>query len=193
MRRSILSYSKGLLSTLNPAQAWIKPRCLSSNKFSHLNDAGSVRMVDVGGKGVTARYARAVGRIRLGEKVFKSLTDSLNLTGKGNIIEVAKIGGIMAAKKTSELIPLCHAVPLDHVDISVEAEEDRASLKLTCEVRCESRTGCEMEALVGVSTACLTVYDMCKSMSHEMSIGEVELVEKKGGRSGHFINTSKRK
>lgn len=189
MHRNIFANSRRLLYNFHD---FTQSRCLSDEGFSHLSKEGGVRMVDVGGKPVTARYARAVGRVVLGETVFKSLTNSLNVTGKGNIIEVAKVGGIMAAKKTSELIPLCHTVPLDHVDIIVEPDEARASLKLTCEVRCESRTGCEMEALVGVSVACLTVYDMCKSLSHEISIEGVVLVDKKGGKSGHFINTSRR-
>ena len=96
----------------------------------------------------------------------------------------------MATKRTPELIPLCHSVPLDHVSVRVTPQPDSSSLKLTCEVRCESRTGCEMEALTGVTVSCLTIYDMCKSLSHEVVIERVHLAEKSGGKSGHFIHTS---
>ena len=165
-------------------------RLLSYDTFSHLDETGGVNMVDVGNKKVTKRYAKAVGRIRLGDSIFRTLMDNSNFSKKGNIISVAKLGGIMAAKRTSGIIPLCHSVPLDNVSVEVLLEPHSSSLKLSCEVRCESRTGCEMEALLGVSVACLSVYDMCKSLSHDISIEKICLVEKSGGRSGHFINTS---
>ena len=163
-------------------------RCKSNDAFSHLDEKGGTKMVDVGHKSVTKRSARAVGRIKLGDTIFRNLIQNSNSSKKGNIFEVAKLGGIMAAKRTHEMIPLCHSVPLDHV--SIEVAPDGSNLKVSCTVKCESRTGCEMEALLGVSVACLTVYDMCKSVSHEMSIEDIQLVEKSGGKSGHFINTS---
>ena len=162
----------------------------SCDEFSHLDQKGGVSMVDVGVKEVSRRYARAVGTVSLGEKVFKRITDNCNTSKKGNILETAKLSGIMAAKRTSELIPLCHSVPLDHVFVQVTPQPDSSSLKVTCEVRCESRTGCEMEALTGVTVSCLTLYDMCKSLSHEIVIDRVQLAEKSGGKSGHFLHTS---
>ena len=163
-------------------------RCLSYDKLSHLDQKGGVKMVDVGNKSATKRFARAVARITFKDTIFRNLMNNSNFSKKGNILEVAKLGGIMAAKRTHEIIPLCHLVPLNHV--SVEVSPDGSSLKVSCEVRCESRTGCEMEALVGVSVACLTIYDMCKSVSHDICIENIQLEEKSGGQSGHFVNTS---
>ncbi|KAI6649246.1 Molybdenum cofactor biosynthesis protein C [Oopsacas minuta] len=176
------------IQILPTSNSLFSPRSYSYDELSHLNKKGEINMVDVGAKRVSKRYTKAVATINFGDSVFKSLTNNFNFTKKGNIFEVAKLSGIMAAKRTSELIPLCHSVPLDHVSIEVTPLPDSFSLRLTCEVTCESKTGCEMEALLGVNVACLAVYDMCKSLSHNICIERVQLVEKSGGKSGHFIN-----
>jgi cyclic pyranopterin phosphate synthase len=149
--------------------------------FSHLDAAGDARMVDVQGKRVTQR--RAVARARV---VFPRglLARVLKLgVKKGSVTGVARIAGLAAAKRTWDLIPLCHAVPLTHISIDFEVC-GATSLDVTCAAEAEAKTGVEMEALVGASVAALTLYDMCKALSHGIRIREVALLEKSGGRSG---------
>lgn len=154
--------------------------------LSHLDDAGRARMVDVGDKAETAREAVAEGRVRM-----RAETRTLILEGrvpKGDVLACARIAGIMAAKETSRLVPLCHPLPLSGVAIELEAEGDDA-LRVRARVRTVGRTGVEMEALTAVCVACLTVYDMCKAVDRGMSIESVALVEKQGGRSGGWRRT----
>jgi cyclic pyranopterin phosphate synthase len=153
-----------------------------SPKLSHLDDEGRVRMVDVGAKDVTARLAVATGFVRMRAETVAAVRE--RRTPKGDPLETARLAGIMAAKATASLIPLCHPIPLTHVDVRAELTDEGVRLEATASV--EGRTGVEMEALTAVSVAALTVYDMCKAVDREMVIGEIRLERKSGGRSGDY-------
>ena len=141
-------------------------------------------MVDVGEKGVTARLARAGAWIRCHESTAKAI---FNLeVAKGNVLEVARLAGIMAAKKTPDLIPLCHPINIQSITVSFE-QVDSTLIKVESMVKANDRTGVEMEALTAASVAALTVYDMCKSLERSMCIERIELIEKAGGKSGHYL------
>lgn len=140
-------------------------------------------MVDVGSKEITPRMARASGRVRMCGETLERIRD--RRVAKGDVLEVARLAGILAAKRTDELIPLCHTLPLDTVTIDF-GFPDATTLTIEATARVHGRTGVEMEALVAVSVAALTVYDMCKSVDRGMSVGEIRLEEKLGGASGHF-------
>lgn len=147
--------------------------------FTHVRDAAPA-MVDIGGKVATRRMARAEARVRLPPAV-RALFDGSDICGpKGAVFQAAILAGIMAAKRTWELIPLCHSVPLDDCSIAITLEDEVA--RIECAARTEHRTGVEMEAMVGASVAALTLYDMCKAVSPEIVIGEVRLLEKTGGK-----------
>ncbi|HUT91042.1 MAG TPA: cyclic pyranopterin monophosphate synthase MoaC [Thermoguttaceae bacterium] len=152
--------------------------------LSHFDAQGASRMVDVGDKDVTVRRARASGRVRMRPETLQLIRD--RKVGKGDVLEVARLAGIMAAKRTGELVPLCHVLPLDGVSVRFEFP-DAATLAIEAEARATARTGVEMEALCAVSIAAVTVYDMCKSVDRAMVIDRVRLEEKSGGRSGHFL------
>ena len=143
-------------------------------QLSHIDKQGDARMVDVGSKKIQRRSARASGLIRLAEITIESIKD--DQIKKGNVLAVARVAGIQAAKATSSLIPLCHILPLDVVSIDFEFRDD--GLLATCDVSCQSRTGVEMEALTGVSVALLTVYDMCKAIDKEMILDQIKLIYK---------------
>ena len=153
--------------------------------FNHLDpETGGARMVDVGAKEATARSAVACARVRMSQGV---LTQVLSEGGpKGPILEVARVAGIQAAKRTQELIPMCHNLALDCVTVEFEAREAENLLLVRCEASCRGATGVEMEALTGASVASLTVYDMVKGVDRGMRIEEVRLLEKHGGRSGSW-------
>ena len=153
-------------------------------KLSHLNAKGEARMVDVSGKDITARSARAEGFVAMAPATLE-----LILSGqapKGDVLATARIAGIMAAKRTHELIPLCHPLPLTEVTVAFEPSRDPPGLAVTATAKVDAKTGVEMEALVAVSVACLTIYDMCKSADRAMSFSGIRLAEKTGGRSGTF-------
>ncbi len=152
--------------------------------LTHFDDQGASRMVDVGDKEVTERVARASGLVRALPATQQRIKD--RDFAKGDVLEVARLAGIMAAKRTSELIPLCHPLALDGVTISF-AYPDNQSIAIEAQVRVTAKTGVEMEALVAVSVAALTIYDMCKAIDRGMSIERVQLEEKQGGKSGHFV------
>lgn len=155
-----------------------------SNELSHFDEKGASRMVDVGDKPITHRMAKATARV-----VMQPATlDRIYQRGftKGDVLEVARLAGIMAAKRTSELIPLCHPLALESVRVDFHAS-DGQTLGIEVEVHCTGKTGVEMEALTAVSVAALTVYDMCKAIDREMVIQQIALEEKAGGRSGHFV------
>jgi cyclic pyranopterin phosphate synthase len=155
-----------------------------SRDLTHFDEAGAARMVDVGSKQLSERYARASGYVAMQPETQQLIRD--HQLGKGDVLEVARLAGIMAAKRTADLIPLCHSLPLDSVAVSFDfPSPDR--LRIEAEVRVTARTGVEMEALTAVSTAALTTYDMCKSVDRGMRICEIRLEEKSGGRSGHFL------
>jgi cyclic pyranopterin phosphate synthase len=153
--------------------------------FTHFDESGRARMVDVGEKDVTFREAVARGEVRM-----KRETLELILQGgakKGDVLGVAQIAGITAAKKTSDLIPLTHPLPLTSVEVNFIPDLDRSVVEIEARVTVSGRTGVEMEALTAVACAGLTIYDMCKAVDKQMIISEIRLMEKRGGRSGHFI------
>ena len=159
---------------------------MTGDALSHLDDAGHARMVDVSDKDVTQREATARGRV-----VMRPATLALIVEGrlpKGDVLATARIAGIMAAKRTHDLIPLCHPLPISGVEVRLEPSGDSgdAAIEIEATVRVTARTGVEMEALTAVSIAALTVYDMCKAVERGMSIEDVRLVAKSGGRSGDF-------
>lgn len=151
--------------------------------LTHVNAQGRARMVDVGTKPVTSRVARAAAKVLMAPSTLELVRTGG--TRKGDVLAVAQVAGIMAAKRTSELIPMCHQVPLSGVDITFRFEE--GGIVVESEARCKGETGVEMEALVAVDVAALTIYDMCKSHQRDMVVSEVCLLEKDGGRSGHFV------
>jgi cyclic pyranopterin phosphate synthase len=160
------------------------------DELTHFDAAGAARMVDVGDKPITARIARASGRIRMQIGTLELIRDGKHK--KGDVLAVARLAGIMAAKRTGDLIPLCHPLPLDAVSVDfsfVDSQPDGAAVEIEAEVRCTGRTGVEMEALTAVSAAALTIYDMCKSVDRGMTIEAIQLEEKSGGRSGHYRRT----
>jgi len=155
----------------------------NQSQLSHINAAGQATMVDVGAKAITRREAVARGFIALQKETLQLL--QRNALPKGNAIETARLAGIMAAKRTGELIPLCHPLGLDFVDVQIATQESGLAIEATA--RCHGQTGVEMEALTAVSVAALTLYDMCKAVDKMMVMGEIRLVKKSGGRSGDFV------
>ena len=155
-----------------------------TTRLSHLNDAGEVRMVDVSPKEVTSRAARAEGFVSMSPKTLDLILGGN--TPKGDVLATARIAGITAAKRTAELIPLCHPLPLTEVTVDFEPSRDPPGLKVEASAKVDAKTGVEMEALTAVSIACLTIYDMVKAVDRAMSFSGIRLVEKTGGRSGHF-------
>ncbi len=151
-------------------------------KFTHLDENGSACMVDVAAKEDTVREASAAGVIRMSKTCFEKVAEGS--VAKGDVFAAARIAGIMAAKKTAELIPLCHILNLTKVAVEFEADSERNLIRAVCTARCVGKTGVEMEALTGVSVALLTIYDMCKAMDKRMVIHETRLLEKHGGKSG---------
>ncbi len=154
------------------------------SRLSHFDSRGASWMVDVSEKGVTLRTAKASGLVRMRAETLRLVRD--REVAKGDVIEVARLAGIMAAKRTADLIPLAHPLPLDAVSLSFDFP-DETSIAVEAEARVTGRTGVEMEALVAVSVAALTIYDMCKSVDRGMVVEQVRLEEKSGGRSGHFV------
>ena len=155
-----------------------------SDELTHFDEHGASRMVDVGGKAITARMARASGRVRMASDTLRLIRE--HQVAKGDVLEVARLAGIMAAKRTSDLIPLCHPLSLETVKIAFDFPAED-TLGISAVARVTARTGVEMEALVAVSVAALTVYDMCKAVDRGMVVESVRLEEKSGGRSGHFV------
>jgi len=156
----------------------------SRSVLSHTDRSGRVKMVDVGNKSDTRRHAVAACVICLGSKAFRLVAE--NRSKKGDVLSIAQVAGIMAAKNTSSLIPLCHNLILNKVDCDLSLNAADNSVLISCEVHTTGKTGVEMEALVGVSIAALTVYDMCKAVTHDIVISDIKLLEKEGGQSGHY-------
>lgn len=154
-------------------------------KLSHLDDEGRVRMVDVSEKPVTAREAVAQGVIAMRPETFDLIRDQK--VKKGNVLETARIAGVMAAKRTAELIPMCHPLTITHARVDFFPLSETHSIRIEAAVRVIGQTGVEMEALTAVSVAALTVYDMCKSYDRAMTISDVYLIRKSGGKSGTFV------
>ena len=152
--------------------------------FSHFDESGHARMVDVGGKEITKRVAVAAGRVLVSEATF-----ALIKTGgmkKGDVLGTAQIGGIMGAKRTPDIIPMCHPIMINGVDIDFILNEEDHAVEITASVKCSGVTGVEMEALTAVSVAALTVYDMCKAVQKDMVIDGIHLISKSGGKSGDY-------
>ena len=155
------------------------------SKLTHTDDAGQARMVDVTEKDVTTRTARAEVRVLMAPETLQLIAD--NGLKKGDVLSVARLAGIMGAKQTSTLIPLCHPLPLNHVDVALELSESPASIHIITTARCSGRTGVEMEALTAASVAALTVYDMAKAVDRGMEITDLRLLSKEGGKSGDWF------
>ena len=155
------------------------------SNLTHFNDEGRARMVDVSDKQATLREATARGTVFVNAETF-----GLILRGeikKGDVLAVAQIAGIMAAKRTPEIIPMCHPIAITGADISFELDAERNAIGITATVRCKGETGVEMEALTAVSTAALTVYDMCKAVQKDIEICNIRLLRKSGGKSGEYV------
>lgn len=157
-----------------------------SQKLSHIDESGQAKMVDVGQKPVTDRIAVARGTIIMQPQTLQLIIDG-NLQ-KGDVISVAQIAGVMAAKRTSDLIPLCHPLALTHVDVNCSINQENSRIDIEATARVSGKTGVEMEALTAVSVAALTIYDMVKAVDRGMQISEIRLVEKQGGSSGIYIS-----
>ena len=153
--------------------------------LSHVDAEGRARMVDVSGKEITVRMARATGSIRMRPETLDAIR--ANAIAKGDVLGVARVAGIMAAKRTAELIPLCHPLPLTDVSVEITLDETLPGLRVEATAKTAAQTGVEMEALVAVSVTLVTVYDMAKAVDKSMVIGEISLAEKVGGRSGHWL------
>ena len=152
-------------------------------RLSHVDESGSARMVDVSGKQATTRVARVGARVWMAPATLRLLEEQA--LPKGDVLAVAKVAGIMAAKRTSELVPLCHPLSLSQVDLTFAIAEEEARIDIECVTRTEDRTGVEMEALVGASVAAITIYDMCKAVDRGMVIGDLRLLEKTGGKEDY--------
>ena len=157
----------------------------NEGQLSHLDAQGHAHMVDVGAKDATRREAIARGTITMQPETLALILDGK--LPKGDVLAVARVAGIMAAKRTPELIPLCHTLLLTHVSLLIEPDPQASALLIEATVRCQGQTGVEMEALTAVSIAALTIYDMCKAVDRGMRIGDIRLAEKRGGRSGELI------
>ena len=155
-----------------------------SDDFTHFNNEGRAYMVNVGEKAVTHRTARAEARVLINRQAFLLIKEGG--IKKGDVLTVAQIAGIMGAKRTSELIPMCHPVVLNGIDLSFSLDEEKCAVAIEAEVSCDGRTGVEMEALTAVSSAALTVYDMCKSVQKDIVITDIRLTEKTGGVHGDY-------
>ena len=154
-------------------------------KLTHIDPGGNAVMVDVGDKAVSRREAAAAGRITMSEECFAMVAE--RRAKKGDVLGVAQVAGIMAAKRTFEVIPLCHPLMLTKCSVEFTLLPEEHAIEARCTARCDGRTGVEMEALNGVSAALLTIYDMCKAADRGMVISDIHLMEKSGGKSGHFV------
>ncbi len=159
------------------------------SKLSHIDQQGKSRMVDVGDKTITRRAAVAQAKVIFPMEVFKQLQQSQLTSAKGSIVDTANIAGIMAAKRTADLIPMCHPLPIDFCKLDFTQIDKDCSLLIQAEVRVNHKTGVEMEALTAASVAALTIYDMCKALSHDIRINDLQLVNKTGGKSDFTMDS----
>lgn len=157
--------------------------------LTHIDENGNAVMVDVTDKKETARMAKATGRLHLSKEALLEIQNGTNK--KGDVLAAARIAGIMAVKKTAELIPLCHTLLITKAEIELLPDMENSCIDCNCTVKLTGKTGAEMEALTGVSVALLTIYDMCKAVSKDMVITDIMLLEKDGGKSGHYISPRK--
>jgi cyclic pyranopterin phosphate synthase len=159
---------------------------MNDNGFTHFDGKGNAIMVDVSEKEITARLAAAKGNISISAETLEAIQSGS--AKKGDVLGVARIAGIAAAKRTADLIPLCHPLIFDTCKIDFHIDEKNLQIEAVCTVKLSGKTGAEMEALTGVSVALLTVYDMCKAIDRGMVLDNIRLIEKSGGKSGHYIN-----
>jgi cyclic pyranopterin phosphate synthase len=162
-------------------------RDTTETKLSHVDASGEARMVNVGAKADTDRLARASGTIRMRSETARAIRE--NALAKGDVLGVAKIAGIMAAKRTAELIPLCHPLPLTDVQVFLTVDESLPGVRVEASARTTGKTGVEMEAITAVAIALVTIYDMAKAIDRDMVIGDVQLEEKRGGKSGVWLRS----
>ncbi len=153
--------------------------------FTHFDNDGNAIMVDISGKDITERTAAAVGSVTMSRECYEKI--KANDVEKGDVLSVARIAGIMGAKRCSELIPLCHNIPLSKLSVDFETVDDECRIIVKCTAKTIGKTGVEMEALTGVNVALLTIYDMCKAVDKRMVMGDIHLLDKDGGKSGSFI------
>ena len=153
-------------------------------KLTHIDDAGNARMVDVSGKDATERVAVAQGTVRMKAETLAMIVDGT--AKKGDVLAVARVAGIMAAKRTSDLIPLCHPIPVTSVAVDLSPDPKASAIRIEAVAKTTGKTGVEMEALTAVSVAALTVYDMCKAIDRGMTLGDIRLTHKSGGKSGSY-------
>ena len=153
--------------------------------FTHFDDEGRARMVDVGAKDITRREAVAAGKVLVNRETFELIRSGG--VKKGDVLTVAQVAGIMAAKRTPDLIPMCHPVPISGIDLKLRLNEEDLSVEIEASTRCDGRTGVEMEALTAVAGAALTVYDMCKAVQRDMVITDIRLIRKTGGVHGDYL------
>jgi len=154
-------------------------------QLTHFNESGEAHMVDVGNKAITDRVAVTEGYIEMQADTLRLIAEGGHK--KGDVLAIARIAGIMAAKKTADLIPLCHPLPISHVSVDFQIEAERQRIRCQCTVKTTGQTGVEMEALTATQIALLTIYDMCKAVDRGMVIQSVQLLEKAGGKSGHWL------
>lgn len=157
---------------------------MSKEALTHFDKNGNPSMVDINSKEMTKRVAIAIGKIKMQPKTLKKILDIK--IKKGDVLNIAKIAGIMASKKTEQLIPLCHSIPLSYVDVDLTPDIENSLINIKAEASLIGKTGVEMEAFTAVTIASLTIYDMCKSIDREMEITDIKLVHKSGGKSGEF-------
>ena len=152
--------------------------------FTHFDETGRAKMVDVGEKSITQRTAKAAGRVIINKRTFELI--STGGMKKGDVLTVAQVAGIMGAKHTPDVIPMCHSIQIEGVKLKLWLDEKRSSVEISAEISCEGKTGVEMEALTAVSIAALTVYDMCKAIQRDIVISDIRLVSKTGGLHGDY-------
>ena len=159
-----------------------------TNHLTHLDANGDIAMVDVSTKTATTRTATATGQVIFPADIYTAIKNADGMTKKGSITQTAHIAGVMASKRTHELIPLCHQLPLDGVKINFDYDDDNFAINVTAPAKVTHKTGVEMEALTAVSVACLTIYDMTKALSHDIIISDIKLLNKTGGKSDYVNN-----
>lgn len=180
---NIVKVEKGELKKLDKGEV---DKIDSNTKLTHFDDEGNAIMVDVSGKQDTTRTAVAKGKIKVNKDVMDAIIN--REVKKGDVLAVAQIAGIMAVKKTWELIPLCHPLMLQKCSIDFDIDKDKNEVEAICTVKVDGKTGVEMEALMGVHIALLTIYDMCKAIDKSMVMTDIHLVKKTGGKSGNYVN-----
>ena len=174
-----------LCAPVPPCEVFMERSCVMEKDFTHFDHGGNAIMVDVSAKEITVRTAVAAGKISMNDEAMKAVLGGT--VKKGDVFPVSRIAGIMAAKRCADLVPLCHPLNFDECTVDFSVDEKKNEIEASCRVKLSGKTGAEMEALTGVSVALLTIYDMCKALDRAMVIGNIRLMEKSGGRSGHYL------